>query len=209
MQNLIAKHGKCTVKAGPLSGKNFEDIPKERVLRAAKRYTGDPEFAKFARAYALLTDLQEEDIPEACMPIVPVQQPDNSKKDSSNLSWFWRILSLAQRIWSWSRYGRIILLCFCVALIFRPTFSRLISKLIVTTFRVSLRRILSFCIAVLEGLLDELMYQVEYVMRDAIPAGMSVPEAASATFNWLTHLASSGCGAVLALLVQHRRAQLG
>ena len=50
MQNLLARHGKDTVKAGPLNGTAYGDIPKDKILKAAKRYTGDAEFGRFARA---------------------------------------------------------------------------------------------------------------------------------------------------------------
>lgn len=196
------------MKAGPLRDTPYEEVPKEKLLKAARRYSGDPDFSRFAKSYALLIELQEEEIPEPCLPLVPVNSAKAAHKFEGG--WLKRMIGAwLRRLWSWSKYGKLLLLCLCLALIFRPSFARVVSKLIVTTFRVTLRRILSFCISVLEGMLDELIYQVDHLIRESLPPGMSVPEAAAASYQWLSHLASSSFGAAVALLVQYRRAQLG
>lgn len=208
MQSLLARHGKSVIKGGALQGKTFEEIPKDRVLKSAKRYTGDPEFSKYARAFALLSELQDGDIPEPCLPLVPVGSQKDAQGSHGANSCFRKFLNLVRRTFSWPRYWKLLLLMLFSALICRPSFSRMASKVIVTTFRVSLRRLLSFCISILEGMLDELIYQMDFMMRDALPSGVNIPEAATASFNLISHLISSGMGAALALLVQARRVQV-
>lgn len=208
MQSLLARHGKSVVRAGPLQGTTFEEVPRERILKAAKRYTGDPDFSRFARSFALLSELQGEDIPEPCMPLVPVGESKDAKGTAGVAGCLQRLLHAWRRVLSWSRYGKIFLLLIFLALIFRPMFARMVSKLVVTTVRVSLRRVLTFCISILEGLLDELIYQVDHMMRDALPIGVNVQESVGATFTLISHLISSSVGAALTLLVQMRRAQV-
>ena len=58
-----------------------------------------------------------------------------------------------------------------------------------------------------EGLFDEIVYQLDYVLRDALPAGMSIPEATVASFNWLSHTVSGALGALIATMLQTRRLQ--
>ena len=67
MQNLQARFGKCVVKSGPLAGTTFDAVAPDRLRKAAKRYSGDPEFQKYAKSFVLLEDLREvEKEPEPC-----------------------------------------------------------------------------------------------------------------------------------------------
>lgn len=96
MQNLIAKHGKDTVKAGTLEGKTYDSLTDDVLRKAATRYSGDAEFRKYARAYCLLKDMSTD---SAVLPCVPVlAKPDTSNESASEWmrqSWW----SFVKRIW--------------------------------------------------------------------------------------------------------------
>ena len=78
MQSLLARHGKCTVKDGPLAGTLYEAVAADRLRKAAKRYTGDSDFQKFARSFVLLEDLKESNMPEPCQPLAPSERKPGS-----------------------------------------------------------------------------------------------------------------------------------
>lgn len=206
MESLLARFGKCIVRTGPLQGTAYADVSKEKILKAAKRYSGDPDFSKFARSYALLIDLADSDIPEPCMPIVPCSSQITSADKLGRVAWCKRFLKLfVVGVWK-SKYCRWMILFACTALILRPAFSRMVSKVLVTVLRVGLRRIINLATAVFEGLLDELIYQLDHLIRDALPPGAGFSDSMIASFNWFSHLLSSSFGAAVALLVQFRRA---
>ena len=68
----------------------------------------------------------------------------------------------------------------------------------------TMRRCISFLVMMAEGIFDELIYQLDYVLRDALPAGMNLPEATAATMNWLSHTLSGAVGALIATFVTRR-----
>lgn len=153
MQSLLAKYDKHQVKAGLLSGTSYEAVPKERLQKVAKRYAGDSDFQRFARAYNLLSELQEGEEPEPCMPLVPCSaRPSVEEQALSKKSWRERILFLIYRHLWLSKYCKWILCLLLLALLLRPAFSRVISKLVVTSLHVSIRRLMSFCMSILERL---------------------------------------------------------
>lgn len=208
MQNLLAKYSKHIVKGGPLQGTNFSEVPRDKILKAAKRYSGDPDFAKFSRSYALLCDLEEPDVPEPRVPLVacnPVKADSSHFGVAAACKRF--VKSLVVLCWK-SKLCRWSIIFACVALLLRPAFSKMMSKVVVTMLRVGLRRVSNFIIAILEGLLDELIYQMDFMIRDALPFSEGLQETVIASFNWASHLVSNGLGAAVALLVQFRRAQI-
>lgn len=70
MQSLVAKHGKTIVSGGPLNGTAYEAVGEERLRKAAKRYTGDSSFQKYAKAYVTIVDMNLETVPDACVTVL-------------------------------------------------------------------------------------------------------------------------------------------
>lgn len=206
MQNLVAKHGKQIVAGGPLKGTSFESVTEEKLKRAAKRYTGDPAFQKYARGYVLLQDLDvaAADQPQPCAPI-GFEGAESSGKVSESFvvtwlkNWLWKI-------WR-SRWAKVALLSCLLAWLLRPSVSAFAAKAVVTTLRLSIRRMVAFASMILEGLLDEMVYQLEYTVRDALPSGIEIPERVVTQSSWLSHLFSGGIGAGVVLLTSLRRGQ--
>ena len=206
MQNLVAKHGKQIIAGGPLKGTSFESVTDEKVKRAAKRYTGDPAFQKYARGYVLLQDLDMAmaDQPQPCAPI-GFEGMNSGGKASENYiiacckSWMWKL-------WG-SQWAKAAILCCLLAWLLRPSVSAFAAKAVVTALRLSIRRMVAFASMILEGLLDEMIFQLEYTVRDALPSGMEIPERVVMQSSWLSHLFSGGIGAGVVLLTSLRRGQ--
>lgn len=203
MQNLQARFGKCVVKSGPLAGTTFDAVAPDRLRKAAKRYSDDPEFQKYAKSFVLLEDLREvEKEPEPCALVAPVKDLVPMGKS------LWR--RVRERLW-WSlmaflqnKYCRYLLIFLFLGVFLRQSFSKALGKLLVTSVRLTMRRCISFLVMMAEGIFDELIYQLDYVLRDALPAGMNLPEATAATMNWLSHTLSGAVGALIATFVTRR-----
>ncbi len=208
MQNLVAKHGKQIIAGGPLKGSTFEAVNDEKIKRAARRYTGDPAFQKYARGYVLLQDLDLA-APEQPLPCAPIgfEVANVTEKGSLEGNWIlawlrdW-VLKILQ-----SRLARSVVLCSLLAWLLRPSVSAFIAKAVVTTLRLGIRRMMVFASMILEGLIDEMVYQLEYTVREALPAGLELPEKTVAHFGWLSHLFSGAIGAILVFLNSIRRVQ--
>lgn len=208
MQSLVAKHGKQVVTSGPLKGSTYESVSEEKLKRAARRYTQDPAFQKYARGYVLLQDLDivaEADQPPPCAPIAFEAAEAHAKPGVQIfvLTWF---RGWVKKVWQ-SRWARALIVCSVLAWLLRPSVSAFVAKAVVTAMRLGIRRLVVFVSMILEGLLDEMVYQLEYTVREALPTSLELPEKAVAHFSWLTHLFSGGLGAGLVLLTSLRRAQ--
>ncbi len=207
MQNLLARHGKCTIKEGPLAGTLYEAVAPDRLRKAAKRYTGDSDFQKFARSFVLLEDLKDSPMPEPCQPLAPkpcaelvvVEEKALRKKA-------WKCFTT---ICTWIvtyKYVSWIVMLLCLALMVRPRFARTIAKLSIGFLRLTMRRLLGFLVLLLEGLVDEIIYQIDFMIRDALPNGVPVSDGITGISNLVSHIISGSFGAGFAIFYGWRRA---
>ena len=207
MQSLLARHGKCTVKDGPLAGTLYEAVAADRLRKAAKRYTGDSDFQKFARSFVLLEDLKESNMPEPCQPLAPKQCSDLAVvKGKTIREKAWKCFTC---VCAWIvkyRYVSWTVAVLCLALMMRPKFARTIAKLSIGVLRLAMRRIMGFLFLLLEGLVDEVIYQIDFMIRDALPSGGPIADTATGISNLVSHLFSSSLGAGIAIIYGWRRA---
>ena len=75
--------------------------------------------------------------------------------------------------------------------------------------RLVLRRITGFIVLLLEGLLDELVYQIEFSIRQALQANMDFEKMVQAPLNLFSHILSAVTGAGLTLLGTYMRTRHG
>lgn len=72
-----------------------------------------------------------------------------------------------------------------------------------------MRRITGFIVLLLEGLLDELIYQIEFTIKQAIPSNIDLEQMAQSPVNLFSHLISAVTGAAFSLLVNYMHARRG
>ena len=202
MQNLVAKHGKDKVKAGTLEGKTYDSLTYDVLRRAASRYSGDAEFRKYARAYCLLKDMSADNEVLPCVPVLakPDTPTEESTSEWTKQSWW----SLVKRLLE-VRHLRYACIFLCLAFLFRPSVSTVVTKLLVSTARLAFRRVVVFLSMLVDGLMDEVIFQLDHTVREALPAGLSVPETARESFNLLGHVISGSLGAAITFLFTTRR----
>ena len=210
MQSLPARHGKCTIKGGALAGTQYDAVAPDRLRKASKRYTGDSDFQKFAKSFILLEDLKEENVPPPCRPVVAKASTDLAVVEPGKLRGILWKFFFAVYTWSmkyrYITYGVVTIL---LALLIRPRFARVIAKLWVSTLRLVLRRVLGLMVMLLEGLLDEIIYQIDFLIRDALPVHNPMSETAGGSSNWISHILSGSFGAAVAIVATWRRTALG
>ena len=204
MQSLKERYGKELVKGGNLSGSAYETVSDEKLRKVAKRYAGDPEFVKYARRMVVLLDLKEESEPLACVPV-------QAKRDS--------VTDVSPGIWVVFRERAISILCICwkakairylcllgvLVFVFRPSVSTMLARVSVNFARLTIRRILHFLSILIEGLMDEIIMQIEFTVRDALPMVPEVTQAARGSFQFLSNVFSGILGAAVSLALSHRR----
>lgn len=204
MHSLLARHGKTKVLGGPLKDATYDSLDIEKLRKVAKRYSGDPQLVKFARACVLLEELNGREDPAPCMVLVP-KPPAEPAEAIFSMGMF---RSTCKTLWA-SMLLRCLTIFLVVAFLSKPSFSMVTCKMFVASVRLILRRFLSLFTMILEGFVDELVYQIEYSVREALPADTSISEVARSSYHFGSHLVSGCLGALVTLLVSLRKAQGG
>ncbi len=201
MQALVAKHGHKTVETGPLRGTRYDKVETDRLKKAAKRYTGDQAFQKYARSYTLLLELEGDDVPQPCAPLaIKVKVPDVNS--NPNEWWIWckgLVIEKGKRLFQ-TRSGWLALCLIGLLLLAKPAVTATLAKLVASSVRLAFRRCIAFWSMVLESLMDEVIYQLEYTVREALPLANDIPEAVRPSNSLVSHFLSAGIGALAAVM---------
>ena len=201
MQALLAKHGHKTVETGPLKGTRYDQVSNDRLKKAAKRYTGDQAFQKYARSYTLLQELEGDEAPQPCAPLTIKGKAPEVNSDLKDW-WFWckGVLFEKGRNVFQTRTGWLALFLICLLLLAKPAVTTTFAKLVASSVRLALRRCIAFWSMTLESLMDEVIYQLEYTVREALPLASEIPEAVRPSNSLVSHLFSAAIGAFAAFL---------
>ena len=206
MQRLVEQHGDRTVVGGALSGSLFKSLTEEQLRRAAKRYPTDPNLQKFAKAKVAILELDAQSEPLPFLPVQiqpnanPAQRPASAARQVGEASAFSRFRSLLQH-----RYVLYVVLLGLYVCMLKPAVSTLLTRHLVRGVRLLVRQVTHFLCLLVDGVLDELTYQLEFAIREALPSNLEdVPRA---TMSFLSHVLSATTGAVISLLSQHMYAR--
>eukprot|EP00438_Fugacium_kawagutii_P011383 Skav218990 [mRNA] locus=scaffold169:151238:155473:+ [translate_table: standard] len=164
------------VAGGAFKGACFEDLSHDQLVKASKRYPGDPRLQKYAKAVVASAELDEGE-PEPCLPIAI----RNSAKESFRSKCCGFACSRALGHMSLRRSVVILFLVMAVILTVRPSLATACTKLLVRVMRVAIRRTCGFFLLIFEGLLDELIYQIEFSVRQALPHNLDWEQAKRTT----------------------------
>lgn len=212
MQGLLEQHNERVVVGGPLAGKVFGELDAAQLKRAAKRYVTDPKLQKFAKAKIALQEIVSNNGHEASEPVpcAPVRLPLAIREQNETQGWKGKILAGCKDwINSWLD-GKILwccifglrFLCFC-----KPPLSTVLAKHTVRAVRMTMRKLIEFIVLIFEGVLDEIIYQLDHLVRSALPFETPIGEAATATVTVLSHCISALVGASMSLLTSYLHAR--
>lgn len=206
MQRWKAKHAKKVIAGGALRGLKYEDLDSEQLSRAAKRYPADPMLQKYAKVVVSPRELDgDEAEPEPCLPLAlkgGSQQITASSKHSrcfSLAAWLYRLNLRRAFVFA---IMAVLLVC-----VLKPSLATACTRVFVRMLRLMLRRITGFIALLLEGLLDELVYQIELTIRSALPANVDLEQMAQAPLNLISRLFSALTGAGISLLTHYMHAR--
>lgn len=196
MQALVEKHGAKLVAGGSLNRKEYGQLSIEQLRKVAKRYQADAQLQKYARARVALLELEgpgEDPVP--CAPLRPVAQASREENSSLTAAAFFR----NSRVFLWQllthpvwKYVCLIALLLCLA---KPFVMNAMSKYMVRVMRVIIRQGFLLVSLVLESIADELIYQLEFALRDALPPPSQNHDIPREPFQKLSHLMSAVIGA--------------
>ena len=205
MQNWSEKHGRKVVAGGMHAGKLFAELSADSLRRAAKRYPADPCLQKFAKAWVALQDMENLGEPEPCA-LVRVNPERSEPAPTAEQFSCWARHAL-KGVWMSTKARWLVILVF-VCLLAKPALSTFTARAVVQGLRLCVRRTLQLALMLMEGLVDELVYQMEYAMRESLPSGVNFSDFAGAPIQHTSHLLSALIGASMSLLAQTLRAQV-
>ena len=84
-----------------------------------------------------------------------------------------------------------------------PTLATACTKVFVRILRLALRRLTGFLLLILEGLLDEIVYQIEYTMRQALPYALDLEQFTTASHPFISRLLSAITGAAISSIATY------
>ena len=83
MHSMRARHGRRVIAGGAFKGSTFEDLSHDQLVRASKRYPGDPKLQKYAKAVVAARELDGGADPLPCKPLMlrdgTVSSPEKKK----------------------------------------------------------------------------------------------------------------------------------
>lgn len=103
-----------------------------------------------------------------------------------------------------SKLGCLAIFLLLIIFVLKPSVSTMIARTLVTAGRLFLRRFVQIVSLIFDGMVDEIVYQLEYAAVDFLPEGTDVPKVAKASFNLAAHVLSGLVGASLAVLFGRR-----
>eukprot|EP00438_Fugacium_kawagutii_P027182 Skav234841 [mRNA] locus=scaffold1428:275955:276593:- [translate_table: standard] len=197
MQNWKAKYARRVVAGGALKGAHFEDLTYDQLVKASKRYPADSRLQKYAKTVVTSMELDgAEGEPEPCLPLAVRQTAVEAVDKEAWKNWLWRIL----RRLTLHRAVVFCLVFMAVILIVKPSLATACTRVLVKFFRLALRRLTGFLLLILEGLLDELVYQIEFSLRQALPQDFDWDQLQQNPLNLFSHLLSALSGAAISML---------
>ena len=208
MQSLDEQFGDRTVTGGNLNGAEFKKLTVEQLKRAARRYPTDDILRKYAKAKMTIVELEGKDDPLPCAPlranqVVPAKDTIGKSRGKEILlaakTIFWELL--VHPIWKY-----VCLLAFLIVLA-RPAIMHVSTKCLARLLRLALREVFHFLTLLLESLADEIIYQIDYTVRAALPPNVEFKDVAKSPGLLVYHILSAGWGAGMALLVNYIQAR--
>ena len=211
MQSLVEKHGDMIVNGGPLNGKSFKQLTNEQLKKAAKRYQSDPKLQKFAKACTAIMELGSQDEPIPCVPLKISNPPSADEKVESQFGSLKLFAPLVKLLWKCLTHPFWGYVCLLVVLLLlaRPVVVNAVTKYCAKLIRLGVRQTFTFISMLLESVADELIYQLDYALRESLPPHIDFKEVQKAPLQTFAHLLSAGLGAgfmYLATIVRAQRA---
>ena len=202
----LEKHYQQKVVGGALEGKTFGELTIQELKRAARKYPTDPLLRKFAKAKIVLDEMHDGSEPQPCAPLklVPCSVDSDNRPVGKKV---WKNVE-KMATWAlankWVRTG-IVVLCF-VCLV-KPPLSSLLGRYLARSVRLVFRRIFDLIALILESLLDEVIYQLDRLVREALPPDMQAPNGPQTATHLFAHLISALLGAGFSLITARFNAQ--
>ena len=196
-RHTLERHNEQKVVGGSLAEKRFGDLTTAELKKVARKYPTDPMLRKYAKAKLSLEEMSGEQEPQPCLPLRLV----SADTEAGSTPWK-RAKKIGQDfvVWIASRRLRACVLIICLLLLLKPPLSSLLGKYVVKSVRIIFRRLCDLIALILEGLLDEVIYQLDRLFKEALPVDMQNAEIPVKTAYLLSHAFSAVLGAAFSLL---------
>ena len=202
MHSMRARHGRRVIAGGAFKGSTFEDLSHDQLVRASKRYPGDPKLQKYAKAVVAARELDGGADPLPCKPLMLRDGTVSSNEE--HRSWTMKaVLWQMVRTLTLNRAVLMVVVFALLAFLLKPALATACTKVFVRMLRLALRRLTGFLLLILEGLLDEVIYQIEYTMKQALPHTLDLEHFTTAPIQFISHLLSAITGAAISSIATY------
>ena len=132
--------------------------------------------------------------PAPCQPLMLRDSSASVDAGAQRLSWR-KLVRTCIHNWTLTRTFLLVTLIVTMVVLFKPSLATAVTKILVRLPRLTLGRITGFLVLLMEGLLNEVLYQIEYALRQVLPHPIDFEQFASAPFQMLPHVISTILGA--------------
>lgn len=211
VRGLLERHDGRTVVGGAFEGKLFKDLDFSQLKKAARRYPADPKLQKFAKAKLAIQEIDDSQEPFPCAPL----RIANGEVETNSGSRWRKFFAVLRKCWTsawgltWARY---VIIISCLILLFKPPVSTLLTRYTVRWLRLCVRRVVEILAMIVEGMMDEVIYQLDRALKGTLPQDMKMSELPSVAMHLFSNGLSAIIGASVSLVSSHlyaRRAQVG
>ena len=199
MNKLMADYGDKVVQSGKLQGAAFKSLSEDQLHKLAKRCPGDPDLAKFAKAWILLKEL---DLPAPAQPVQTAEPEPCRPATMARRPWWQQWYPwLSEVPVKYYKIGGAILL----ALVLQPLFGMVLGTVAAQLFQRLLNVGVNFWAAFNQQLWHDFTVAAEQSFISATSprlqsatlrtnsTGCLPPH--SATWTWFSHATAAGFGA--------------
>ncbi|CAE7211774.1 unnamed protein product [Symbiodinium natans] len=163
MDNWRQGFKRAVVRAGPLEGARFLDVTDEWLARAARQYSEDKRFEKFARMATGSEPAPGTPAPASARVVAqPLVRPCRVARAGVARSTPVQVRFMrwaGDRLHALPRLAKLCLLLSCVLLLAKPLAMTVLARLLGAVARLVFRRVLHLVGFVVEQLLEELLQQ--------------------------------------------------
>ncbi len=173
---LKKRFKRAVVAGGRHKGARYSDLPPAEIHRCAKTYRGDGRFHQYCKQWVSLHILDDKSNEDTA---TREPGPDVSARTGGRLAFiFQKTYELLKRFTKMRTSFILVFLMLFTFVISRPAFSTLCAKLLVLSVREILKKSFGLIAAIVDGLLEEAVTQVDIALNPAV--GMVNPNTPTA-----------------------------
>ena len=165
-EELKKRFKRAVVGGGRHKGARYSDLPASEIHRCAKAYRGDARFHQYCKQWVSLHMLDDKSHEDSATKTPGVE---SSGRSGGRFTFtLQKVIDVLKRFTKMGTSFALIVLILGAFIISRPAFSTLCAKVLVLSIREVLKKSFGLIAAVVDGLLDEAVAQVDVALNPTV-----------------------------------------